>query len=244
LFSIFVKKAFKLERAEKETFPGELDANGRTDLSRTFPRWINRLPLLLVACGGSGLFGMVGFVWYYFSPWFTDVGYAPEQPVQYSHKLHAGDLGIDCRYCHSNVERSPYANIPPTQTCMNCHANVRPDSPLLAAVRESWADDRPIPWVRIHMVPDYAHFDHSVHVARGVGCVSCHGRIDQMPIVRQEKPLSMGWCLECHRNPERYVRPVSEVTNMTYQPQTLDEGARLVRENDIRPPENCIACHY
>jgi hypothetical protein len=213
-------------------------------VSRIFPAWVNRLPLLLVVLGAGGSFGMIGFVWYYFSPWYTDSGYAPVQPVPYSHKLHAGDLGMDCRYCHSNIERSPYANLPPTQTCMNCHATIKPDSPLLLPVRESFANLTPLPWVRIHIVPDFAHFTHAVHLARGVGCVSCHGRIDQMPVVRQVMPLSMGWCLDCHRNPARNIRPISEITNMNYQPEDPNEGRRLMEENHIHPPENCIACHY
>lgn len=212
-------------------------------LNSVFPKWVNRLPLIILLFGGGGAFATVGFVWYYFSPEYTDVGYAPIQPVAYSHKLHAGVLGMDCRYCHTGVENGPHANIPPTQTCMNCHANIKADSEKLLLVRESFANDTPIPWVRIHKVPDYAHFDHSVHVAAGVGCASCHGRIDQMEVVRQAEPLSMGWCLDCHRNPAEHLRPLDKITDMEFQPDP-QLGMELVRKNNINPPENCSACHY
>ncbi|MGB0680051.1 MAG: cytochrome c3 family protein, partial [Polyangiales bacterium] len=179
-----------------------------------FPKELNYLPLIgaFVVLGGGALTTFV--VWYYFSPKHTQVGYAPRQPVPYSHRLHAGELGIDCRYCHSGVERSAKAGVPPTQTCMGCHAVVKKDSARLAPVRASWQSGRPVPWVRIHKVADHAYFNHSVHVKAGVGCVSCHGRIDKMEVVRQDQPLSMGWCLECHRNPGPHLRPPDEVTNM------------------------------
>jgi hypothetical protein len=205
---------------------------------------MNRLPPLILALGGGGMFGLVGFVWYYFSPQFTDVGYAPRQPVAYSHKQHAGNLGMDCRYCHTNVERSPYANIPASQTCMNCHASIRADSPNLQVVRDSWANNKPVPWVRVYKVPDFVHFPHDVHVNRGVGCVSCHGRVDQMVTVRQATPLSMAWCLECHRQPEKHIRPLDRITQMDYVPTDKNEGQRLVKEMNIKPPEHCSACHY
>src|SRR5262245_45318492 len=172
-----------------------------------FPRSLNYLPLI-AAVGVALLGGGVTFgIWYYFSPKNTQVGYASEQPMPYSHKLHAGELGIDCRYCHANIERSQEAMIPPTQACMGCHAIMKKDSPKLAAIRGSWAGGTPVEWVRVHRVADYAYFDHSVHLAAGVGCVSCHGRVDQMDVVRQDKPLSMGWCLECHRDPTPNLRP-------------------------------------
>lgn len=194
--------------------------------------------------GGGGFCGLVGFVWYYGSPQYTDVGYAPVQSVAYSHRQHAGDYGINCRYCHFAVERSPVAGIPPTQTCMNCHATLKPQSDQLLAVRESWSTGAPVRWTRVHKLPDYVHFYHNAHLNKGVGCVSCHGRIDQMVTVRQEKPLSMSWCLECHRNPEKHLRPKDMVTEMAYAPSDPNEGKRLVKEYDVNPPENCSACHY
>lgn len=215
-----------------------------TSLSKVFPRWVNRLPLLLVFAGGGGFLGAVGFVSYYGSPKYTDVGYAPVQPVPYSHRQHAGDYGVNCRYCHFAAERSPVAGIPPTQTCLNCHTVLKPQSDQLAKVRESWAQGTPMSWVRVHKLPDFVHFFHNAHLNKGVGCVSCHGRIDQMVRVRQEQPLSMSWCLECHRHPEQFVRPVDKVTVMDYVAADLGEGSRLVRENKIKPPENCSACHY
>ena len=172
-------------------------------------------PVVIV---GIALFGgIVTFsVWYWFSPKFTDVGYSPKQPVPFSHKLHAGTLGLDCRYCHYTVEKSHYAAIPPTEVCMGCHTSVLPGSKKLAKVRESFKTGKPIRWVRVHMLPDYAFFNHKVHVAAGVGCASCHGRIDKMKVVHQSKPLSMSWCLDCHRAPNQHLRPVSQVTNMAW----------------------------
>ena len=204
-----------------------------------FPRALNLIPL--IAEGGLGVGGAVatGAIWYYASPANLQVGYAPKQPIDYSHKLHADELGIDCRYCHSNVERSQEAMIPPTQTCMGCHAVVKPDSPKLAALRSSWESGEPVPWVRVHKLPDHAFFDHSVHVAVGVGCVSCHGRIDQMDVVRLDKPISMGWCLECHRDPTPNLRPREEVTNMTWEPSASEELAQA----EVHPPEHCSGCH-
>lgn len=206
-----------------------------------FPRSLNYLPL--VAAVGVAVLGggITTGIWYYFSPQNTQVGYAPEQPIAYSHKLHAGDLGIDCRYCHSNIERSHEAMIPPTQSCMGCHAIVRKDSPKLATLRASWASGGPVEWVRVHKVADYVYFDHSVHLAAGVGCVSCHGRVDQMEVVRQDQPLNMGWCLECHRNPGPNLRPKDQITNMTWTPS--DAEATELAEATLRGPQHCSGCH-
>ncbi len=192
---------------------------------------------------------MTFVVTYYFSPWNTQVGYAPIQPVPFSHRLHAGELGMDCRYCHANVERSYEAMIPSTQTCMGCHAVVRSDSAALAPVRESWESGDPVHWVRVHNVPDHVYFDHSAHLSAGVGCVSCHGRIDTMEVVRQDQPLSMAWCLDCHRAPEENLRPVSEITNMAWErPEGVTAeafAASLVEDGQryVLPPENCGGCH-
>src|SRR5688572_19352373 len=165
------------------------------------------IPLAAGVLGPLALAGLVGGVWYYFSPEFTDVGYRPQQPVPFSHKLHAGDMGMDCRYCHNTIEKAAHAAIPASQTCMNCHSLVKTDSPRLKLVRDSYETGEPIPWVRVHQLPDYAFFDHRPHLAAGVGCSSCHGRIDKMPVVEMAKPLSMGWCLDCHRDPEPELRP-------------------------------------
>jgi hypothetical protein len=203
-----------------------------------FPRSLNRLPAI-VAIGIALAGGLVtALVWYYFTPKHTHVGYAPRQPVPYSHWLHAGQMGMDCRYCHSQIERAAHAQIPPTQTCMNCHSLVRTDSARLAPVRESWESGRPVEWVRVHKLPDHAFFDHSVHLSAGVGCVTCHGRIDQMDVVRQMQPLSMSWCLDCHRNPGPNIRPVDQITNMD---PNLSGTAQPPRP--LNPPQHCSGCH-
>ncbi|MBD3258539.1 cytochrome C [candidate division GN15 bacterium] len=215
-------------------------------MAQIFPKWTNHIPTILAVVGFLGLVGAVGFVWYYFSPWYTDVGYRPVQPVPYSHKLHAGDLAIDCRYCHTGVETQAHANVPPTQTCMNCHTMVKADSDKLALVRESYQTRQPIEWIRIHNLPDYAYFNHSVHVRAGVGCISCHGNIAEMEVVKLAEPLSMGWCLDCHRNPDPHLRPVSEVTNMywTAPDDHAEWVKRMKEEKDINPPDQCSACHH
>jgi len=215
-------------------------------MPQIFSRKANLFPhVSLLGALFGGVFLIFG-IWYYFSPEYTDVGYQPEQPVPYSHRLHAGQLGIDCRYCHSAVEIADHSNIPPTQTCMNCHKQIRTESLKLLPVRESWATGDPVPWVKVHKLPDYAHFSHKVHVANGVGCETCHGRIDEMETVRQVEPLSMGWCLECHRQPELYLRPNTEITTMGYvQPANfVERNMERVRTEHIEPPTNCSTCHY
>ena len=215
-------------------------------MAQIFPKKANLVPALSLFGALVGGVLLVFLVWYYFSPEYTDVGYAPEQPVEYSHQLHAGQLGMDCRYCHNFVEMSAHANVPSTQTCMNCHSQVATESLELLPVRESWATGDPIEWVNVHTLPDYAHFTHAVHVKSGVGCETCHGRVDQMEVVRQVEPLSMGWCLDCHREPELYLRPEDEVTTMGYvQPADFVERNLVrIREEEIQPPTNCSACHY
>ena len=214
-----------------------------------FPRWANYLlPLIVAAVVGTGLYvpTVVGFG---FSPKTTDVGYQPVQPVPYSHALHVSDLGMDCRYCHTTVENAAFAALPATQTCMNCHTNIKPDSPVLLPVRNSWATGEPVPWVKVHDLPDYAYFNHSAHVNKGVGCVSCHGRVDQMEQVFQAKPLSMSWCLDCHRAPEKFLRPKDQVTNMNYAPADGDQlktGLKLKADYGIRDVAymtSCSTCH-
>lgn len=210
-----------------------------------FPRWSNLLrPGIALTLAGAPLY-LVTLLYLVGSPRTTDVGYAPRQPVEYSHALHAGQLGIDCRYCHNTVEHEAFAAIPPTQTCMNCHAKVRANSDKLVLVRESYATGMPIPWVKIHDLPDYAHFNHASHVRAGVSCVSCHGRVDQMEVVYQVEPLNMGWCLDCHRNPEPHLRPVEFVTQLDWKPEgdPVAQGARLRAERNINPKVDCSTCH-
>jgi hypothetical protein len=168
-----------------------------------------------------------------------------EQPVQFSHVHHVLDDGIDCRYCHTAVETSSFAGIPPTKTCMNCHSQIWADAPILEPVRASFRDDRPLQWTRVHDLPDFVYFNHSVHVKKGVGCETCHGRVDQMPLMRQENTLQMAWCLDCHRAPEKYVRPRSEVYTMGYRPPVPQAviGAQLVKEYGIRGNTSCSTCH-
>lgn len=170
------------------------------------------------------------------------IGYQPEQPVPYSHARHAGELGLDCRYCHNAVERSAKAAIPPAATCMNCHSQVLTQDPRLVPVRSAYAENTPIKWVRVYDLPDYVYFNHSAHVTRGVGCESCHGRVDTMVKVWQETPLTMGWCLDCHRAPEKHLRLPENVTVMSYQPQE-GEGARVKQMLNINPPTDCSTCH-
>lgn len=215
-------------------------------MPQIFPKKANILPLVSLVGALFGGVVLIGVVWYYFSPEFTDVGYAPEQPVPYSHRLHVGQLGMDCRYCHTNVEFSQHANIPATQTCMNCHSVVQTESLALLPVRESWATGEAIEWVNIHALPDYAQFSHAMHVNNGVGCETCHGRVDQMDVVRQVEPLAMGWCLECHRQPELYLRPDDQITTMGYvQPADfIQRNLERIRAEGIAPPTNCSACHY
>jgi len=211
----------------------------------TFPKWTWVLrPAIAVAAVGGLVYASV-LVTLGFSPQATDVGYMPIQPVPYSHALHVGQLGLDCRYCHTGVEVAAAAAIPPTQTCMNCHSKVRANSEKLIPIRESYATGMPVPWIRVHDLPDYVYFNHSAHVRRGVGCVSCHGRIDTMEVVFQAKELSMGWCLDCHRNPERHLRPVEFVTQLDWVPEEdqLVLGARLRELNNIDPKETCNTCH-
>jgi hypothetical protein len=153
---------------------------------------------------------------------------------------------MDCRYCHTSVEKAAHASVPATQTCMNCHTQIRPESPKLAKLKDSYATGLPVEWTRVHKLPDFAFFDHSAHVNRGVGCVECHGRIDKMEVVYQKSPLSMGWCLECHRNPDSVLRPTSEITNLAYDPATelsAEERKALKDKFHINPSEDCSTCH-
>jgi hypothetical protein len=179
------------------------------------------------------------------SSYVTEVDVVRDQPVAFSHEHHVDGLGIDCRFCHTSVEESSFAGIPPTETCMECHQILWNDSPKLAPVRESYRTGEPLKWTRVHDVPDYVYFNHSIHVQKGVGCSTCHGQVDEMPLMRKEASLYMQWCLNCHRNPERYVRPREEVFNMDWEPPAnqLEMGKKLVEKYHIQEMTNCSTCH-
>lgn len=198
------------------------------------------------------LFGAVFFVlglgWVFAtlnrSPYNTKQGVTREQPVPFSHDHHVAALGIDCRYCHTSVETSAFAGIPPTATCINCHKLIWNDSPMLAPVRESFDRGEPLRWTRVNDLPDFVYFDHSIHVAKGVGCATCHGRVDQMPLMMQATSLQMEWCLACHREPERFVRPRDAVFDMAWTPEEQETlGRQLVEAHDIRSATSCSTCH-
>ena len=195
------------------------------------------------------LFLLAGLLWLMAalnrSSYATEEGVAREQPVQFSHEHHVSGLGIDCRYCHTSVETSAFAGIPPTETCMNCHAYIWAESPYLEPVRNSYRTDTPIAWTRVHDLPDHVYFNHSIHVNKGVGCVTCHGRVDQMPLVWKAASLHMDWCLTCHREPERFVRPREFVFSMDWEPQENQHtlGKRLVQEYNIARLTSCSVCH-
>jgi hypothetical protein len=183
------------------------------------------------------------------SPYVTGQYQPVDQPIQFSHEHHVNALGIDCRYCHTSVEKSSFAGLPPTETCMTCHSQIWRDSPMLAPVRDSLRDNTPIQWNKVHRVPDYAYFNHSVHVNKGVGCASCHGRVDQMPLISKASPLTMDWCLSCHREPEKNLRPSDKIFDMTWTAGTeadqIRQGKDLVLKNHIpiHRLTDCSTCH-
>jgi hypothetical protein len=190
-------------------------------------------------------FAVVSISW---SGYTTGQSVTVDQPVQFSHAHHVGSMGIDCRYCHTSVEESAFANIPPTKTCMNCHSQIWTNAPILEPVRASFRENRPLTWWRVHDLPDFVYFNHSIHVAKGVGCATCHGPVDRMPLMLQENSLQMSWCLNCHRNPAKYVRPKEQVFNMEWQPPSNDPGLgeRLVKDYkiaDVRQLTSCSTCH-
>jgi len=218
-------------------------------MSQVFSKNANtlaRASLVAVVLGGA-VFGWL-VVTVPQSDYITRVGVPRSQPVPFSHAHHVGGMGFDCRYCHTSVENSSFANIPPTKTCMNCHSQLFTTAPLLEPVRASFRNNQPLSWVRVHDLPDFVYFNHSIHVAKGVGCATCHGPVDRMPLMYKENTLQMGWCLNCHRHPEQYVRPRDQVFNMQYEPPAQQEelGRRLVKEYDIARPEqltSCSTCH-
>jgi len=218
-------------------------------MSQLFPRHTNvysRLSILAVVA----FLGFLGWVvaMLNMSGYNTGQGDVVEQPVQFSHAHHVGGMGIDCRYCHTSVEESAFANIPPTKTCMNCHSQVWADAPILEPVRASFRDNKPLNWTRVNDLPDFVYFNHSIHVKQGIGCDTCHGPVDRMPLMYQEASLQMSWCLDCHRDPAKYVRPRDQVFNMRWKRPAGDPemGTRLVKEYGIGSVEqltSCSTCH-
>ncbi|MDQ5978126.1 MAG: hypothetical protein QG602_1099 [Verrucomicrobiota bacterium] len=218
-------------------------------MSKIFPKSANALPLqILIFLGILGGVAAAGIT-YYATPAYLRVGYAPVQPVPFDHSLHAGQLGLDCRYCHSSVEKSGTSSVPAAQTCMNCHGTIKAQSPLLEPVRQSYQSGDPLPWVKIHAVPDYVYFNHSVHVARGVSCVECHGKVNEMKVVKQDQSHSMSWCLDCHRDPASRIRNPADVFNLDSArlvdqgPEGIKQAKDFVEHAKIMPPQSCSGCH-
>lgn len=212
-------------------------------MANYFPRWTNIVPLKIAICLGSLAIGVVAGVTYYGTPKAQVVGYMPDQPIPFDHEIHVTQLGLDCRHCHSFVEKSGHANVPTANTCANCHVKggIQSDSPRLEPLFAALESGEPIKWVRIHKAPDYVFFDHSAHLGRGISCVECHGNVDEMRVVYQAKNLSMGMCIECHRNPEDALRPLEQVFNLKYaaadylkKNQTAAEHvSAYIKENDL-----------
>jgi hypothetical protein len=218
-------------------------------MSKIFPKSANALPLqIIIFLGVLGGVATAGIT-YYATPAYLRVGYQPVQPVPFDHSLHAGQLGLDCRYCHAAVEKSGTSSVPTAQTCMNCHSIIKPASPLLEVVRQSHATGEPVPWVRIHQNPDYVYFNHSVHVNRGVSCVECHGKVNAMTTVYQDQPHSMSWCLDCHRNPAGRIRDPKDVFDLDSArladqgPEGLKKARDYIHNWKVKPPQSCSGCH-
>lgn len=216
-------------------------------MSKLFPKSANQLPLqILIYLGVLAGIATAG-VTYYMTPKYTRVGYAPIQPVPFSHAKHVQEIGLDCRYCHSNVDRSGHSNVPVAQTCMNCHSQVKANSPLLAPIRESFKNGTPVPWVWIHTTPDHVFFNHAIHVNRGISCVECHGKVNEMDTVTHTQSLSMAFCLECHRDPVSRLRDPKDVYNLDSE-RLVDQGREeeaVAFKHDwkLMPPQSCSGCH-
>jgi len=202
-----------------------------------------KISLFVVAAGAAG--APLGLMLYARTPLARGMQDPVEQPIQFDHRHHTRDEGIDCRYCHNTVDRSPAASIPQTQLCLNCHSQIWNKSPILEQVRQSFIQNVPIKWNRVYGVPQFVYFNHSIHVNKGVGCVECHGRVDQMPAIQQVQPLNMGWCLDCHRDPYPRLRPLEEVTNMawTYDGDRAALGRELAKKYNVKPRTACYTCH-
>jgi len=231
-------------------------------MSQLFPRSANALARTTLV-GGLTFVLVLGFVAVTLmrSPWLTRQNEFVEQPLQFSHAHHVGGVGLDCRYCHTSVEKSSFAGIPPTRTCMNCHSQLWTNAPILEPVRASFRNDEPLNWIRVNDLPDFVYFNHQIHVRQGVGCVVCHGPVDKMPLMYQAQSLQMEWCLDCHRAPEKYIRPRDQVFNMAYEQPREDKkvqyageefgsqeelGLRLKKDYGIAPASHmstCSVCH-
>jgi hypothetical protein len=198
------------------------------------------IALVALAATGGALFELIAD-----SNYATRQNDAREQPIPFSHAHHVGSMGIDCRYCHTSVENSDWAVIPPTKTCMNCHSQIWINSSTLEPVRESFRTNQSIRWTKVYDLPDFVYFNHSIHVKKGVGCETCHGAVDTMALMYQNPSLQMRWCLDCHRHPEQYLRPRDQITTMGYKPSEPQEviGARLVKEYQVQKLETCWTCH-
>lgn len=215
-------------------------------MAQIFHRSFNTLSKLSIF-GALFLIGGCGAVWnrWVRSDYVTGANVVRSQPVPFSHEHHAGGLGIDCRYCHGSVETAAFAGVPATKVCLNCHSQIWTTSPMLAPVRDSFRTDQSLAWTRVHRLPDFVFFDHSIHVHKGVGCSTCHGPVDTMPLLRQTQTLYMEWCLQCHRRPERYVRPREEIFNMSWRapPDPIEKGRELVKAYKIERRTDCTVCH-
>jgi hypothetical protein len=211
-----------------------------------FPRTANSI-IRLALLGVVGAIATIAWLGALFvrSPYEMGQQTPRNQPVPFSHQHHVGGLGIDCRYCHTTVEKSSFANIPPTHTCMNCHSEMWAVAPVLKTVRQSYRTGKSIDWIRVHDLPDFVYFNHAIHVHKGIGCETCHGRVDRMPLTWQANSLTMNWCLNCHRHPEDFVRPREHVFDMDYTPprDQKELGAKLVREYRIQRLTSCSTCH-
>lgn len=199
----------------------------------------------LVFVGGllSPFLLVTALIIYMRSPLSVEQMHPISQPLQFDHRHHAGDDGIDCRYCHQTVETSSTAGMPAVSVCLNCHSQIWNKAPILAPVREAYFKNLPIPWQRVNNLPDYVFFNHSIHVNKGVGCVYCHGRVDLMPAVEKVPPFTMQWCLDCHRDPSRHIRPLDKVTSMDWNPPNAELGRKLMLEYDVQPRTTCYTCH-
>jgi hypothetical protein len=218
-------------------------------MSQIFPRSANAIARMSLI-GVLALLALVGWLALTLmrSSWLTRQNEVVVQPVQFSHAHHVGGQGIDCRYCHTSVEKAAFAGIPPTKTCMNCHSILWSNAPILEPVRASFRDDTPLTWIRVNDLPDFVYFSHKIHIKQGVGCTTCHGAVDKMPLLSQAQPLLMEWCLDCHRAPEKYLRPREEVFSVRYEAPAdqLTLGNRLKQEYNVASVEHltgCSVCH-
>jgi hypothetical protein len=213
-------------------------------MAQLFPRSSNSLTRASIVGAVLVISLIIGLSAVYFnSPYINQVEIVRDQPVPFSHKHHVSDVGIDCRYCHNAVEKGPSAGMPTSETCMNCHAQIWKDSPMLEPVRKSFRTGEPVKWNRVNRVPDFAYFDHSIHVARGVACTTCHGPMQEMPLAWRQANMKMSWCLECHRNPEKFIGDKKDVFKPVVQEHPHPEAQKFMMENNIKSQTDCSVCH-